>query len=100
MTGRDRQAWQEAICKSGMPASSRLVAHTVAVGAGQSGLQGIWLSSSDIAQMTGLKSLQTVNVYLRRLMEEGWLRRIDGAWFLTWPGELDYPFEDARAAAR
>lgn len=97
VTGRNRQAWQQAICASGLPASSRLVAHTVAVGAGQSGQQGIWLSSTDIANMSGLKSLQTVNVYLRKLIELGWLRKIDGAWFLTWPGELDFPFEDDTA---
>jgi hypothetical protein len=89
VTGRDRQAWQRAVCNSALPGPCRLMAHTVAVYSDASGGQGAWLSSSDLARATGLKSLSTVNTYLRRLTEEGWLRKFDGAWFLAWPGELD-----------
>ncbi len=100
IAGRDRDAWQRAVCGSALPASSRLVAHTIAVYAGPGGMQGVWLSSSDIARATGLKSLSTVNLYLRRLMDEGWLRKYDGAWFLGWPGELPAAGAAAAAAAR
>ena len=88
MAGRDRTAWQRAICASGLPAVARLAALAVSLYTGEAGTQGVWLTSTDIAGLTGLKSLSTVNTHLQRLKRDGWLYRADGAWFLGWPGEL------------
>lgn len=91
MTDRTREDWQKAICLSALPAPTKAVAHAIAPWTGdESGQQGVWLASSDLAKYTGLKSLSTVNTHLRRLAEAGWLRRNDWAWYLTWPGEMDF----------
>ena len=88
MGGWDRHAWQQEICNSGLPGTARLVGLALSVYTDDSGAQGVWLTSTDIADLTGLKALTTVNTHLQRLKREGWLYRSDGAWFLGWPGEL------------
>ncbi len=84
---RNRAAWQKAVCGSDLPASARLVALALSVYSDPSGGQGVWFSSSDLARVTGIRALTTVNRYVRMLTETGYLHKSDGAWFLTWPGE-------------
>jgi hypothetical protein len=88
MGGRDRHAWQKAVCNSTLPGTSRLVALAVSVYTDATGAQGVWLTSTDITFLAGLKAVTTVNEHLQRLKRDGWLYRADGAWFLGWPGEL------------
>jgi DNA-binding IclR family transcriptional regulator len=97
MGARDRLTWQRAVCASGLPAVARLAALAVSLYSNDAGTQGMWLTSSDIANLTGLKALTTVNTHLQRLMRDGWLYKADGAWWLGWPGEL--PMATAAAAA-
>lgn len=96
MGARDRLAWQKGICSSNLPATARLAALAISLYSDPTGGQGVWLTSSDIAQATGIRAVTTVNTYLKMLKVNGWLRREDGAWFLTWPGEL--PLAAAAAA--
>jgi hypothetical protein len=85
---RDRHAWQREICNSGLPAVCRLAGLAISVYTNDAATQGVWLSSSDLANLTGVKTLTTVNTHVRTLVGLGWLHRHDGAWFLSWPGEL------------
>lgn len=94
MTGRGRGgrgAWQKEIIRSDLPATARLVALAVSLYTDEAGGQGMWLSATDIARITGLRSLNTVNVYMRKLRDAGWLIREDGALFLAWPNLPDNP---------
>jgi hypothetical protein len=90
-----REQWQKLICASDLPASARLVALSLSLYTDQSGAQGVWHSSSDIARITGLRSLNTVNIYLRKLQAAGWLYRENSAYFLAWPGQEALDLEAA-----
>ncbi len=82
---QDRAAWQRAICASALPASARLVALALSIYSDPSGSQGVWFSASDMARVTGISTLTTVNRYARMLIEAGYLQKNDGAWFLMLP---------------
>lgn len=85
---RNRAAWQKKICASSLPASARLVALALSVYSDPTGGQGVWFSATDTATVTGIRTLTTVNHYVRMLADAGYLHRSsDGAWYLTWPGE-------------
>lgn len=85
---RNREAWQKRITSSDLPATARLIALAISLYTDASGGQGVWLSSSDVARLVGIRALTTVNSHVRTLTTDGWLRREDGAWFLAFPGEL------------
>jgi hypothetical protein len=85
----DRAAWQKKVCASELPPSARLVALALSVYSDDSGAQGVWFSATDTAKVTGIRTLTTVNHYVRMLADAWYLHRSDdGAWYLTWPGEL------------
>jgi hypothetical protein len=84
---RNRAAWQHRICNSGLPPSARLVALALSVYSDPTGGQGVWFSGSELATVTGIRTLTTVSHYCRMLVDAGYLRKLDGAWYLTWPGE-------------
>lgn len=83
----DRVAWQRAVCGSALPASARLVALALSAYTDDSGERGVWFSASDMASATGIATLTTVNRYARMAADAGYLRKLDGAWYLAWPGE-------------